>query len=324
MWQGDKIAAMIFTTTEYAATLQDMAQTRRAAARAVLNINPQWSLKGQVVSDFGLGTQARARKEFVERFALVFHQSSVSVFGDRVAMLRAYPGRWHMFYCKPSSPAVLMGADAKQPTFARLTELMQQQMGSRTSMSWLQRLREPLLPTSAVTGDAAATQAAAGEADSAAASQLPATGALRADLGENEAAGQGVAASSRTRQQHPRRKRADLYDRDGYGSSARRQPRGYGLGTVPSGREQRDELAVASAAGESVETAILRNQVSASALRIEQLTAERNDLLDEVRQLRRQLADVTGADGEGKDVPVSAEQAARQFNELLHERITAP
>lgn len=333
LWQGDNMAAMIFTTTEYATTLQDLAR-RSGTARLVLNINPQWSLKGQVVSDFGFGSQARARKDFVDSFVPVFHQSSIRVFGDRVAILRAYPGHWHLFYCKPGGAAVLMAADAAQPSFARLTELMRQQMGSRTSMSWLERLREPLLPA-APSADSASLGSLGAQRETTASTEAQHTAtdatstsvAQSGGIGGDEAARQAQAERFATKPA-PCRQRSSLADWVRGGEAAAQRPRGYGLGSRRKGSDlSRDELDVAPATtpgGDSVETAILRNQVSAAAKRIEQLTAERDALEAQVRRLRQELADATGVPSPpSSHAPEDAEAAAREFGELLRERTAA-
>jgi Domain of unknown function (DUF1995) len=139
-WEGDRIAALIFPTAEYSDMLRDL--TSGADSRLVLIVNPQWTLEGQVVSDFGLGAEGQRRSKFVESFQPVYCFKRLSVFGDRVTLMRVYPGGWQVYWAPQSDRTQMIGVEYRKPSFQRLVELLRPHQESRTAMSWLERVRD--------------------------------------------------------------------------------------------------------------------------------------------------------------------------------------
>eukprot|EP01025_Chloroclados_australasicus_P021744 TRINITY_DN22747_c0_g1_i1.p1 TRINITY_DN22747_c0_g1~~TRINITY_DN22747_c0_g1_i1.p1 ORF type:complete len:318 (+),score=41.48 TRINITY_DN22747_c0_g1_i1:40-954(+) len=95
----------------------------------------------QVISDFGIGIDAQRSKTFIDSFFDVFSHTRVSVYGDRVILLRVYPGNWQIYLCPESAKPRIIGVDFKRPSFVRLEELLQGIPGTRCSMSWIDRIR---------------------------------------------------------------------------------------------------------------------------------------------------------------------------------------
>ena len=116
--------------------------TSGAESRLMLIVNPQWTLEGQVVSDFGIGAEGQRRSTFAESFQPVFFFERLSVFGDRITLMRVYPGGWQVYWTPASERTQMIGVEYRKPSFQRLVELLRPYQESRTSMSWLERMRD--------------------------------------------------------------------------------------------------------------------------------------------------------------------------------------
>lgn len=150
-WEGAQIAALVLPTAE---TLSELRALTEGASRQrlVLCINPQWFTAGQIVSDFGLGPARQRSEELVDAFLDVFHIAKVNVNGDRVTLMRVYPGTWQVHWASgrgSSAGTQLLALENERPEYSRLVEILQRQRGSRTSMSWLERLRSGITGGSA-------------------------------------------------------------------------------------------------------------------------------------------------------------------------------
>lgn len=140
-WEGDRVAALVFPTAEYADTLMDLAQ-EGSDSRLVLIVNPQWTLEGQVISDFGIGPEGQRRSKFAEAFVPTFYFKRLSVYGDRVTLMRVYPGGWQVYWTPQNGKIRMIGIEYRRPGFSRLVELLRPHAESRTAMSWLERMRD--------------------------------------------------------------------------------------------------------------------------------------------------------------------------------------
>lgn len=131
----------MFPTADYADTLMDLAQ-EGSSSRLVLIVNPQWTLEGQVISDFGIGAEGQRRSKFAEAFVPVFYFKRLSVYGDRVTIMRVYPGGWQVYWTPQNGKIRMIGIEYRRPGFSRLVELLRPHAESRTAMSWLERMRD--------------------------------------------------------------------------------------------------------------------------------------------------------------------------------------
>lgn len=61
-------------------------------------VNPQWELKGNLVSDFGLGGTRQRREALAASFVDSYYLKQLRVYGDEVRVLRAYPGKFQVSY----------------------------------------------------------------------------------------------------------------------------------------------------------------------------------------------------------------------------------
>lgn len=140
-WEGERVSTLVFPTAEYADTLMDLAHSG-SNSRLVLIVNPQWTLEGQVISDFGLGADGQRRSKFAESFVPVFYFKRLSVYGDRITLMRVYPGGWQVYWTPQQGKIRMIGIEYRRPGFSRLVELLQPHPESRTAMSWLERMRD--------------------------------------------------------------------------------------------------------------------------------------------------------------------------------------
>ena len=165
----------MFATAEYVDMLQEL-QRNGAASRAVLAFNPQWNASGgDIIDDFGIGPYAAAKRNFVGSLDTVFCFKQLSVFGDRVSLLRAYPGGWQVHFSPLGDrPPVLVGVEQQQPNFDRIVEILQDQTGTRTSLNWVERMRVPSAPVGQPWGAARAGGSSSGGGGAAATSRPPA------------------------------------------------------------------------------------------------------------------------------------------------------
>lgn len=94
------------------------------------------------MSDFGIGAEGQRRSTFAESFQPVFFFKRLSVFGDRITMMRVYPGGWQVYWTPASERTQMIGVEYRKPSFQRLVDLLRPYQESRTSMSWLERMRD--------------------------------------------------------------------------------------------------------------------------------------------------------------------------------------
>ena len=141
-WEGDRIAAVIFPTADTVQLIRDLVE-KGSKERLVMCVNPQWSLSGNVVSDFGIGAPSKRAEVFIKNFCDVFSIQTLTVLGDAITVMRVYPGGWQIHWTNPpdTGRSRMLSADYMQPSYARIQELLRAQQGSRTSMSWVDRVR---------------------------------------------------------------------------------------------------------------------------------------------------------------------------------------
>ncbi len=59
-------------------------------------VNPQWELKGNLFSDFGLGATKQRREALAASFVDSYYLRQLRVYGDDMRVLRAYPGKFQV------------------------------------------------------------------------------------------------------------------------------------------------------------------------------------------------------------------------------------
>lgn len=97
LWSGEKLGACLFPTGGVLPEMIDLAKgaNGKKAKDLFLLINPQWNLKGNLVSDFGVLPWRRQRcEEFVGSLVSSYHFQQQRVQGDDIVVLRCYPAGW--------------------------------------------------------------------------------------------------------------------------------------------------------------------------------------------------------------------------------------
>jgi len=139
-WKGSALAAVVFPTAQTLKNVKELAEGNR---RLVLMVNPQWK-GGQVVSDFGIGPWRRASEEFVATFEEVYHLSQSRISGDECRVLRSYPGDWQVHVAGADGALPCVSVEKEKPSYARLVEILKAVPGSKSSLSWDERLRSEM------------------------------------------------------------------------------------------------------------------------------------------------------------------------------------
>lgn len=103
-WEGDKLAAVLFPTGETLGEVRKIAEANKD--RLVLIINPQWNIKGNVVSDLGIFPwQRKANEELVNSFTEAYILKQLRMNSDDVRLLSSYPAPWQVNLSRPDAPS---------------------------------------------------------------------------------------------------------------------------------------------------------------------------------------------------------------------------
>lgn len=138
-WQSEKLSAVVFPTAETIPSLQRI-DNALSGERLSLIINPQWQLNGQVISDFGFGTQRRRAETFINSLEYVYYLQRIRIMGDEVRVLRCYPGKWQVYWMGSSAKeSKLLAVEQHKPPYDRLVELLKSDRDTRASKSWIDR-----------------------------------------------------------------------------------------------------------------------------------------------------------------------------------------
>jgi hypothetical protein len=123
-WQGTRIAAFICPSADHISALE-AASRSGSPSRVVLAVNPAWLSP----------SSAAAPSPFASLLEPVFSLTRHDICGQKVSVLRVYPGGWHVYSCSPGEPPRLLAVDHSRPSRASLSDLILQ--GSSTPPSSL-------------------------------------------------------------------------------------------------------------------------------------------------------------------------------------------
>ncbi len=138
-WQSEKLSAVVFPTAETIPSLERI-DNALSGERLSLIINPQWQLNGQIISDFGFGSQRRRSEKFINSLEYVYYLERIRIMGDEVRVLRCYPGKWQVYWMGSSArESKLLAVEQHKPAYDRLVELLKSDRDTRASKSWIDR-----------------------------------------------------------------------------------------------------------------------------------------------------------------------------------------
>lgn len=136
VWEAEKVALVLFPTADCLEKVKDLSGIED---RMLLLVNPQWQ-SGQVISDFGFGTQRRLREEFVKSFATVYYLKQLRILGENVRLLKCYPSYWQVFVVDSGGRSECVAVEIEKPSYKRLQDILKNREGSKAGQSWLGRL----------------------------------------------------------------------------------------------------------------------------------------------------------------------------------------
>lgn len=123
--RGADDAAVSFPTAEVLGELKDL-DKKVGAKGTLLLANPQWSTKGQVISDLGFGPWKKANEEFIAGFEPAYVLRKIRIKGEQLQILKAFPCKeWQVFVIpQDGSAAKRILTSAEQPEYWQMDELL--------------------------------------------------------------------------------------------------------------------------------------------------------------------------------------------------------
>ena len=133
---------MTFPTAE---TLGDLKSITKGAKRANIIINPQWSLDGNIINDFGLGPWRERNEKFVKQFEIAYSLKEQRIQGETIRILKIFGDSWQVFVLNQQTGEIeALEPFAKKPLYQTLEQLLQSREGSIASMNWVQRAQSEM------------------------------------------------------------------------------------------------------------------------------------------------------------------------------------
>jgi hypothetical protein len=99
LWENEAFGAVIFPTAEsLGEVIQASERGNKSGGKELfLLINPQWTMKGQLISDFGILPWQKAKNEkFVGEFQPSYVLRQTRIQGEDIRVLRIYPGPYQV------------------------------------------------------------------------------------------------------------------------------------------------------------------------------------------------------------------------------------
>eukprot|EP00252_Welwitschia_mirabilis_P003327 TRINITY_DN13409_c0_g1_i2.p1 TRINITY_DN13409_c0_g1~~TRINITY_DN13409_c0_g1_i2.p1 ORF type:complete len:292 (+),score=58.76 TRINITY_DN13409_c0_g1_i2:55-930(+) len=140
VWENEKVALVLFPTAESLVAIENLAT---AKDRPLILLNPQWQ-DGQIISDFGFGTQRKKWENFIQCFSNVYYLKKIRMFGEDVCVLKCYPRPWEVFVVQKDGNVECIAAEEEKPSYNRLQELLKQEKRSIANKGWFGRILEEL------------------------------------------------------------------------------------------------------------------------------------------------------------------------------------
>eukprot|EP00877_Chromochloris_zofingiensis_P011974 jgi/Chrzof1/702/Cz01g25120.t1 len=139
-WYGDKLGAVLFPTASTLNKLRDLADGSQQPG-VLLIVNPQWELKGNVINDFGFGQRKDRALQFIDTFEHTYYVKQQRVYGDDLRVLRAFPGKWHVYAVNAAGTPQLLSSTDQLPSYKNIEAILRAWPESNTNKSWLDRLK---------------------------------------------------------------------------------------------------------------------------------------------------------------------------------------
>lgn len=138
-WTSDGMAAVLFPTAETLKQVRSLAEARPHGLS--LLANPQWSSKGQIVSDFGWGPWRKANEELVGSFRQTYCFKQMRILGEEVRVLYAYPGQWQLHVLEDDGTLPLVWSGDAVPSYTEMEALLRARPGSKAAMGPIARIQ---------------------------------------------------------------------------------------------------------------------------------------------------------------------------------------
>ncbi|MEW5297286.1 MAG: hypothetical protein WDW36_000504 [Sanguina aurantia] len=114
----------------------------RPSASLTIIINPQWSLSGALINDFGFGLGRRDKEQFVAGFQPSYALKTQRIYGDSIRIFKAHPGPWQINLIDKRGKSELLGTSDTQPTYKEVEAALKARPSSAMNKSWVTRLQD--------------------------------------------------------------------------------------------------------------------------------------------------------------------------------------
>ncbi|MEW5314631.1 MAG: hypothetical protein WDW38_006110 [Sanguina aurantia] len=139
-WIGPALGVVLFPTADVMEKLRALAG--RPSASLTIIINPQWSLSGALINDFGFGLGRRDKEQFVAGFQPSYALKTQRIYGDSIRIFKAHPGPWQINLIDKRGKSELLGTSDTQPTYKEVEAALKARPSSAMNKSWVTRLQD--------------------------------------------------------------------------------------------------------------------------------------------------------------------------------------
>mmetsp|Transcript_22831 Transcript_22831/g.70956 ORF Transcript_22831/g.70956 Transcript_22831/m.70956 type:complete len:409 (+) Transcript_22831:457-1683(+) len=129
-------SAIIFPTGDSLPQVRKLAEIcDKEGGRPLVMSNRQWSTRGQIISEFGIGPWRKKAEDFIDSFEKVFvlteqrigdATGAASITGGVVRILKVYPSKYHSFVMTREGGAECIMVTEAEPDYFELEEVLRQ------------------------------------------------------------------------------------------------------------------------------------------------------------------------------------------------------
>ncbi|PNH01740.1 hypothetical protein TSOC_012349 [Tetrabaena socialis] len=138
-WTGKNLACVLFPTASVLDKLNKICSGPDAPG-LVLIVNPQWEMRGNLVSDFGFGQRKADSERFIASFEPTYCQRQLRVYGDSIRLLKAHPNRWQVHTVARNGSSECISTQEAQPTYQEVEALLRDRPDSMMNKVWRERM----------------------------------------------------------------------------------------------------------------------------------------------------------------------------------------
>lgn len=135
----------VCTTFPTAEVLKELKQIAKETKRANIIANPQWSLGGNILNDFGFGPWREKNEQFVKGFEIAYFLKEQRIQGETFRLQKVYGGPWQVFVLNQQTGSIeSLEPFEERPSYREIEKLLQSRKGSIAAMNWVERAQSEL------------------------------------------------------------------------------------------------------------------------------------------------------------------------------------